>query len=335
MKRLSLTLTVALIAFIGALIWYVQGEQQPPDPNRRAAIRLQLQWFDQAQFIGFYVALHERYYDDENLDVELISGGFNTNPIQRVMSGTADVGLATGDQVLLRRSGGMPLKAIGSVFNTSLAAFMSRTESGITAPEHLIGKKVGVYEGFDTENILRSLLHKHRIPSSEVQIVGAGALQGFIQGEMDVFPAYVINEPLTVTRQGIDVTLMHPDKFGIEYISDVLFTTENYWARNRDLLARFLRASARGWALAETRPDRALKIMYAVVENLTEQDRLHQEAMLREVLRHVRAGPESTFFFMAKARWERMEESLFAIGKLPTTGLIEELCDFQLVDESR
>ena len=35
-------------------------------------VRLQLQWVTQAQFAGYYVALENGFYDEENLDVTIL-----------------------------------------------------------------------------------------------------------------------------------------------------------------------------------------------------------------------------------------------------------------------
>jgi NitT/TauT family transport system substrate-binding protein len=330
MRRLSVVLGV-LVVGVAAFLFVVTKRRI--DPVGRPRIRLQLQWFDQAQFIGFYVAKQRGFYDKQGIDVELISGGYNNNPIQRVLTGVADVGLATGDQVLIRRASGDPLKAFGNVFNRSLAAFMTRTEKAVHTPEDLVGKRVGVYRGFDTENILLALLQTRRINPSDVRIETAAGIQAFVDGELDAFPAYVINEPLIMANRNVPISLMNPAEFNVNFVSDTYFTTENYWKANRAVLARFLHASAEGWKYAQDHPEEALQIMFAVVNNIPESDRAHQRAMLGVVLRYLGGGDQNRLFYMNRDHWESMEQSLFAIGKIPSVGFVAPLCDFDLANK--
>ena len=54
-------------------------------------VTLQLQWFTQAQFAGYYVALDNGYYSDEGLDVTIKPGGVDISPPQVMAAGGADV----------------------------------------------------------------------------------------------------------------------------------------------------------------------------------------------------------------------------------------------------
>src|SRR5258706_16181584 len=101
MKRFSLwMLAIVAIGSVALIFW--SRNVTGPIPT----IRVQLQWFDQAQFAGFYVAEARKYYEEEGLHVELISGGYSVPPIQRVITNNADIGIATGDQVLLAKANG-------------------------------------------------------------------------------------------------------------------------------------------------------------------------------------------------------------------------------------
>ena len=43
-------------------------------------VKLQLQWFTQAQFAGYYAAIDQGYYVDEGLDVQIVEGGTDIVP---------------------------------------------------------------------------------------------------------------------------------------------------------------------------------------------------------------------------------------------------------------
>ena len=71
-------------------------------------VTLQLKWVTKAQFAGYYVALENGYYADEELNVTIKPGGPDVAPVQVLMGGGADVmidwmpsALAAREQALL------------------------------------------------------------------------------------------------------------------------------------------------------------------------------------------------------------------------------------------
>ena len=54
-------------------------------------VTLQLKWVTQAQFAGYYVALDQGFYAEEDLDVTIKPGGPDIAPPQVVAGGGADV----------------------------------------------------------------------------------------------------------------------------------------------------------------------------------------------------------------------------------------------------
>jgi len=331
------TAIIGLVVFtaIGLLVWKSWVNPDDIRLEGKTKVRLQLQWFDQAQFIGFYVANEKGCYAKEGLQVEIIPGGYNISPIMKVRMGDAEIGLATADQVLLQKAEGHDVKAIGNVFNKSIACFISRKDLNIRSPQDLVGKKVGVYRGFDTENVLLSILKRHNIDEKDVNIRDAGAFSAFLTQEIDVFPSYLINEPILAEENAVQVNVLYPDDFGVQFYSDTLFVSGKFLEQNRDVLRRFLRASERGWAYAEQDPEGALDIMYRHTRSSGEKltSSAHQKKMLQKVLEHIRGGSTDKMFFMDRTRWDSMERSLFGIGKLKTQGHVGRLCDFTLANE--
>jgi len=337
MKKAYLLLAVAVVAIVAILL--VVSLSNPND-NQLAGetkLRLQLQWFHGPQFAGFYVALENNYFGDENLEVEILQGGFAVNPIQKVLiSDEADIGIATADQVLLARSKGHAIKAVGTVYNTSLACFMSKASSNIRSPQDFVGQTVGVYAGFDTESILRSLLDRHKVEPSDVDIVLAADIQAFVNDEIDSFPSYLHNEPVTMAQKNIPVTVMIPDDFGVEFYSDTVFLEEQYWSQNKDVVERFLRAAAKGWEYARDHPEETIAIINRQIgPPATAEDAEHRRRSLDVCLQHIGAGNDDHVFVMERTRWQSMESSLKSIGELEREGYVGQLCDFNIAAEAQ
>jgi NitT/TauT family transport system substrate-binding protein len=330
-KRVGIALIAVTCGIIVGVLVLINRDQEPPVPGIDRPLQLQLQWFDQAQFAGLYVAQEKGFFRDEGIEVELISGSFNVNPIQRVLNGDADIALATGDQVLLAAANAEEIRAIGSVFRTSLAAFMSHDSAGIVDPEDIQGKVVGVYNGFDTENILLSIMNVYNMSRDSVDVVAAGPLQAFLSGDIDVFPVYVINEPVRMAMEGVPVRLLHPEALGIRYVSDTFFLREQFLNEYRPTVIKVLKAAHRGWMYAMEHPDEATNLMFSAADNLSEDERAFQRQMLKVSLEYLNTSEPP--FALDRAQWMEMERSLFAIGKLDQRGLVDRICDFALSEE--
>jgi len=299
-------------------------------------VTFQLQWIPSAQFLGFYAARELGYYAEEQLDVDFLHGGDTVNPITQITSGKAHLGLATGDQVVLWSSKNddpnVDLKALGTVFRRNLARFMSYEEKAIKNPAQLVGKRVGVYPTYDTDNLLRVLLKRHGIAADRLTIISFPNILQFERGELDAFPAYVINEPVLVRQRGKSVHLLDPEEFGVRFYSDTVITKAQYHRDERDTLERFLRASARGWTLAEEDRDAALNAMFRQVGTTIGpgQPWEHQRAVAAETVKHLHSGAHDQVFSMDRSRWEDMEAALHEIGPLKRRVNIDSLCDFDI-----
>jgi len=73
-------------------------------------VRIQLKWQHQFQFAGYYAAFEKGFYAAEGLDVMLIEGGLEYDPMHKLLAG--EVQYAVGDAgVLLSRAAGKPTAA--------------------------------------------------------------------------------------------------------------------------------------------------------------------------------------------------------------------------------
>ena len=336
MKRLWPYLVILVVLVVGALLWVSNRQREDLILAGGENVVLQLQWYDQAQFIGFYVAKEKSFYRDEGLNVTIESGSDKINSITRVLDNTAQIGLASGDQLLISEANGEDLKAIGTVFNKSLACFISHKELGVESLEDMVKHTVGVFATKDTENILLSMLALHGIPKTSVDILNCSGTSwnSFIQKDApQIYPSYLIHEPLLAKEKGFSVNTLYPDENGVRFYSDAIFTTGEYYRDNKDILRRFLRASVKGWKYAADHREEAIDILIRREPALGSQ-REHQVAMLDEVLKHVVSEATGRHFDMDAHRWVDTEKLLIQIGKFPSRGHVDSLCDFEIVTES-
>ena len=79
-------------------------------------VTLQLQWFAQGQFAGYYAALDQGYFEDEGLDVTIREGGADIVPQTVVADGQADYAIAWVPKALASREQGAGITSIAQIF---------------------------------------------------------------------------------------------------------------------------------------------------------------------------------------------------------------------------
>ncbi|MGA0879622.1 MAG: ABC transporter substrate-binding protein, partial [Ilumatobacteraceae bacterium] len=113
-------------------------------------VKLQLQWFIQAQFAGYLAAQEEGFYEAQCLDVEIVEGGVDIVPQQQLADGAVDFAISWVPKALASREAGANIVNIAQVFQRSGTLQVSFKDAGITSPADFAGKKIGNW-GFGNE----------------------------------------------------------------------------------------------------------------------------------------------------------------------------------------
>src|SRR6188474_1802384 len=73
------------------------------DCSTTDSVTLQLQWFIQSQFAGYFAAQDQGFYADQCLDVTIAEGGVDIVPQQQLADGAVDFALAWVPKALATR----------------------------------------------------------------------------------------------------------------------------------------------------------------------------------------------------------------------------------------
>jgi len=91
------------------------------------SIRVQLKWWHQFQFAGYYAAEKKGYYKEQGLNIKLIPGDPAHAPVAQVLKNKADFGI-TGSDLVVEYTNGKPLVALGAIFQHSPYTILSLKE---------------------------------------------------------------------------------------------------------------------------------------------------------------------------------------------------------------
>ncbi|WP_255604564.1 ABC transporter substrate-binding protein [Oscillochloris sp. ZM17-4] len=225
-------------------------------------VTLQLKWVAQAQFAGYFAALEQGYYKDENLDVTIQNGGPDIVPEQVVASGQAQFGIDWMASLLATRETGAPLVNIAQVYTRAGMRALSWKESNITSPADFKGKKVAVWFGGNEYNLLATLSKYSINKDSDLTLVQQPFdMNLLLNKEVDAAAAMTYNELYQVLSAGhtIDeLNILDYNAEGTAMPEDGIFVSADWLnadAKNKDIAARFLRASFKGWAYCRDNVD--------------------------------------------------------------------------------
>lgn len=321
---------LALLVLSGIILSACVQSQPMKVPDE---VKLQLKWLHQAQFAGFYMAQENGYYAKENIKITFLEGGQGVDIAGNVVSGKADFGVVSPEEIMIRRSRGVSLTALAAIYRRSAAVFAARDDSGIVRPADFTGKTVaasGQGGAIEFELQLRAMMKKLKIDISKVNIVPYDPeYADFYSGKTDVTAAYYTGGIIKMRGKGIKLNLIWPEDYGIDFYSDTLMTTDRLIAENPDLVTRFLRATMKGWqdALDDYKKAVIVSLKYTISKNSDTQT-----AMMEAMLPLVHTG-EACIGWMKPDVWHGMYDTLSEQGLLEKSFDVEQAYTMRFIEK--
>jgi NitT/TauT family transport system substrate-binding protein len=284
-------------------------------------VTLQLKWVTQAQFAGYYVALEQGFYEEEGLDVTIKPGGPDIAPVQVLLGGGADVMVDWMPSALAAREAGAEVVNIAQPFKSSGMMLTCRNDSGVTSTDAFPGHTLGVWFGGNEYPFL-SWMSTLGIPTDGGPEGVTVLKQGFnvdplLQKQAACISTMTYNEYWQVIDAGLtpeELTVFKYQDEGVATLEDGLYVLEDRLADPAfvETMAKFVRASMRGWKWAEENPDDAAMIVLDYDETGAQTEK-HQKRMMGEVAK-LTAGSDGT---LDPADYERTVKTLLSAGSDP------------------
>jgi NitT/TauT family transport system substrate-binding protein len=284
-------------------------------------VALQLKWVTQAQFAGYYVAKAKGFYKDADLDVTINPGGPDVAPPQVIAGGGADVIIDWMPSALASREKGVPLVNIAQPFKKSGLEITCRAETGIKKPADLKGKTIGVWF-FGNEYPFLSWMAKLKLKTDGSPGGVKMLKQGFnvdplIQKQADCISTMTYNEYWQVIDAGYKPSQLVVFKYedeGVGTMEDGLYALESKLSDPAFVakMAKFVKASMKGWDYARKNVDEATKIVLAA-DTTGAQTEKHQKRMMGEIAKLLSTGDGR----LDPADYERTVAELLSGGSDP------------------
>ncbi len=283
-------------------------------------LSLQLRWDHQYQFAGYYAALWQGYYANAGLDVEIRSA---IGPHRKVLraaeevdSGRADFGVGSID-ILLARDRGARLTLISPIFQRSPVAIFARAGAGLTSPADLARMRVRRVHDSLADMELATVLRAEGLNPATITPLFPDSRAGrswdlLRAGKIDAFAGFTFSTMWLARKHGIELDMLRPLAYGIDFYGDSLFGREDMVRKNPELVQRFLAASLKGWRYAlENSVQVADRITRELPRGFPSPDAKAQNRFQIDEVRQLIHHPLIELGHVNRKRWRGMHRALW------------------------
>jgi NitT/TauT family transport system substrate-binding protein len=263
-RRTLATLAAASVGLLAAGV-------SPSAIAQETKIKFQLDWRFEGPSALFLAPLARGYFKAAGLDVSIDAGNGSGGTVQRVASGTYDMGFADMAALMEFHANNpdAPNKpiAVMMVYNNTPAAVFALKKSGITKPSDLTGKKLGA-PVFDAGRRAFPIFQK----TNNVDAVNWTAMDPplretmLARGDVDAITGFSFTSLLNLEARGVkteDIVMMPYLNYGVRLYGNAIIVTPKMLKENPAAVKAFLTAFSKGAKEVIAKPEAAIEVVKA------------------------------------------------------------------------
>ena len=323
---------------IGALLgvaYLASCNRATPAHQSLRHIRVQHNWINDVALAGMYSAADKGSYAQAGLEVEVLAGGANVDPVVPVVSGAALIGIHTNaTSVLLARSRGIPIRVIATQYKKSPLGFVGKASTGIHDLGSLRGRRVGVIPS--SVAALSLVLELNGLNSDDIRqiIVSPGSdMPLLLHDQIDAFVGFATNQTAQLEAAGYKAFFISFDDLGYHQEAYPLFVSESAFDREKPTLRAFLRATEQGLEDAVANPNAAAAATAKFTIGLDIRIQTEVARRQAELIRSEFAS-ERGLLYMNKSTWLTTNNLLVRAGLLKDPVDLDSLLTWEMLPDS-
>jgi NitT/TauT family transport system substrate-binding protein len=304
-------------------------------PSANETVALGVGFVPNVQFAPMYVGIQQGFFADEGIDLTL-DYGFENDYLTLVGTGNNDFMIGSGDQVILGRGQGLPVRYVYNWYSSYPVVLFSRSDADIAAPADMAGKRIGLPGTYGANYIaLRALLEAAGLTEQDIQIESIGFTQAAAvsEGVVDAAVDYAVSGPVILAQAGISTTVVTLDDV-FTMPANGLVTNDTVIAERPALVAGMARAMARAVAWTLANPDEAFAIALEFVPEAGGDNLEANRAVFDASLPFWQPVAGRTPGTTLAADWEAAAVFMARTGLAPAGVVAEELFTNQFAEEA-
>lgn len=287
--------TVSILIIVTVLLISGCGSPATPTPAPTPdSVSVQLSWFHGVEYAGFYAAIENGYYAEENIEVSLTPGGPEINPLDEVQAGKSQFGITSGDSIIIAKTNQQNFVAVATIFKENPLAITSLAKDNIQKPEDLVGKTVGTYS-LDLTNFfdlpflaLMSRTGLERDSMNYALIEDFNGANEIKAGNMDAMSGmFATDQQVMAKNAGDELNFIYYKDYGYDVYINTIFVSEEFKQSNPDLIRRFIQATIKGYQYSIENMDEVAALAVTYDETL---DLAYQQAVMQEQIPFINTG---------------------------------------------
>ncbi|MBA3532785.1 MAG: ABC transporter substrate-binding protein [Ardenticatenales bacterium] len=287
-------------------------------------VTLAMGYIPNVQFAPFYVAVEKGYFADEGIELTF-DYGMENDLVQLVAANELQFAIASGDQVMLGRSRGLPVRYVANWYRRFPVAIAS-LKHDLSDPKVLEGKTLGLPGLFGANYIgWLAVAHAAGINADAVRLeaIGFNQVPILVEEKVDAVVVYATNEPLQLTDQGYEPNVIMVADF-IDLVANGLITNDVTIENDPELVQGMVRAMLRGIEDTLADPDGAFAIVSS--ERWVPEAGGDNAEMQRAVLEaSLPFWQNETPGIVPGTSWESSQQFMLDAGLLDKTVPLDEL----------
>jgi NitT/TauT family transport system substrate-binding protein len=223
---------------------------------------------------GFYHALARGYYRDAGLDVSFDFSNGSADAITRVAGGLYEIGvgdIATLIEFAAKNHDTAP-RAVFLLYNKSPAVIVAMKSSGIEKPTDLYDHVLGQGTSDGASRMFPALAKLAGVDLARVerkQITPRLRDTMLFTHQVDAVTGFDHTVWFNLKAAGAkfaDVSLIYYADYGLDVYGNAILASQSILKTNPDIVARFVRASSRGWLEAIADPKAGVSTLHSFNE---------------------------------------------------------------------
>ena len=220
----------------------------------QTAIKFSLDFKFEGPSAPFLLAIDTGYFTAEGLDVTIDSAAGSIEPINRVASGTYDMGFADINSLMKFRDANPtnPIKPVFMVYNKPAFSIVSRKSRGVEKPKDLEGKTLGAPAPDGAYAQWKIFTQANNIDASKVKIenVGFPVREPMLQsGQVDAITGFSFSSFINLKSMNVpveDIVVMLMADYGVNLYGNTIIVNPKFATEKPEAVKGFLRALVKG-----------------------------------------------------------------------------------------
>ena len=226
-------------------------------------VTLYLDWLNQFQFAGYYIAKEKGYYNNFGLDVTIKEfNNSNSNIVKEVMTQDAVYGVGKSS-LIIDKFNGNDVVLLSSIYQASPLVLISLKDSNIKNPRDLKNKRIMITDDAITSASINSMIISQGINLDEIIVQKHSFdINDLKNKKTDAMACFLSNEPYFLEKQNIQYNVLNPNDYSFDFYEGILYTSQKELLNNPSRVQNFNKASLKGWEYAFNNIEETAKLIF-------------------------------------------------------------------------